>query len=121
MKMTDSNNAIFKKGNKLKGSSNYYVWALKMRAILRAEGQWAVTETQQMPTIFPVTIDNEAMTEAQLKKRKTLACRLILLSVSDDLIDLIGEHSDPALAWKTLKDQFNSGDQSQILTLMGQL
>ena len=61
------------------------------------------------------------MTEAQLKKRKTLACRLILLSVSDDLIDLIAEHSDPAVAWKTLKDQFNSGDQSQILTLMGQL
>ena len=46
---------------------------------------------------------------------------MILLSVSDDLIDLIAEHSDPALAWKTLKEQFNSGDQSQILTLMGQL
>ena len=61
------------------------------------------------------------MTEAQLKKRKTLACRLILLSVSDDLIDLIAEHSDPAMAWKTLKDEFNSRDQSQILTLMGQL
>ena len=39
----------------------------------------------------------------------------------DDLIDLIVEHSDPAIAWKTLKDQFNSRDQSQILTLMGQL
>ena len=61
------------------------------------------------------------MTEAQLKRNKTLACRLILLSVADDLIDLIAEHSDPAIAWKTLKDQFNSRDQSQILTLMGQL
>ena len=119
--MTDSNNSVFKEGDKLKGSSNYYVWALKMRAILRAEGQWAVTEIQQTPTVFPVSIDDEAMTEAQLKKRKTLACRMILLSVSDDLIDLIAEHSDPALAWKTLKEQFNSGDQSQILTLMGQL
>ena len=46
---------------------------------------------------------------------------MILLSISDDLIDLIAEHSDPALAWKTLKEQFNLGDQSQILTLMGQL
>ena len=107
MKMTDSNKAVFKDRDKLKGSSNYYVWALKMRAILWAEGQWAVTETQQTPTIFPVTIDDEAMTEAQIKKRKTLACCLILLSISDDLIDLIAEHSDPAVAWKTLKDQFN--------------
>ena len=71
--------------------------------------------------MFPVTIDSEAMTEAQLRRKKTLACCLILLSVTNDLIDLIVEHSDPAIAWKTLKDQFNSGDQSQILTLMGQL
>ena len=44
-----------------------------------------------------------------------------MLSVADDLIDLIAEHSDPVVAWKILKDQFNSGDQSQILTLMEQL
>ena len=64
--------------------------------------------------MFPVTIDGEA------KQKKTLACYLILLSVSDDLIDLVAETSDPAVVWKTLKEQFNSKDQSQILTLMGQ-
>ena len=54
-------------------------------------------------------------------KKKILACRLILLSVTDDLVDLVAEHIDPAIAWKALKEQFNSGDQSQILTIMGQL
>ena len=111
----------FREGDKLKGSSNYYVWALKIRAMLHAEGQWAITEIEQTHIVFPVTLDSEAMTEAQLKRKKILACRLILLSVADDLIDLIVEHSDPAIVWKTLKDQFNLGDQSQILTLMGQL
>jgi len=45
----------------------------------------------------------------------------MILSVSDDLVDMIGEFSEPALPWKALKDQFQSGDQSQILTLMSQL
>lgn len=119
--MSESSNVAFREGDKLKGLSNYYVWALKMRAVLRAEGQWAITEEEQSPTAFPVTIDGEALTEPQLKKKKMLAFRLLLLSVSDDLVDMIAEHSDPAKAWKTLKDQFHSGDQSQILTLMGQL
>ena len=59
-----------------------------------------------------------------LNRRPNLHVRLVRqlwLSVADDLVDLIAETSDPAVAWKTLKEQFNSGDQSPILTLMGQL
>ena len=119
--MTDMSGNIFRESDKLKGSSNYYVWALKMRATLRAEGQWNVTETEQKPDSYPVTIEGEAMTEIQLKRKKTLACRLLLMSVADDVVDLVAEHTDPAVAWKALKDQFNSGDQSQVLTLMSQL
>ena len=64
-------------------------------------------------------IDGETTTEAQLKKKKILAYRLLLLSVTDDLIDLNAEYTDPSAAWKALKDQFNAGDHCQILTLMG--
>ena len=93
-----------------------------MRPVLRTEGQWSITETEQRPATYPAMIDGETTTKAQLKKKKKiLACRLLLLSVTDDLIDLIVEYTDPAAAWKVLKDQFNAGDQSQILTLMGQL
>ena len=46
---------------------------------------------------------------------------MLILSISDDLIDLVARHSDPALIWKTLQEQFHGGDQSQILTLMSQL
>ena len=45
----------------------------------------------------------------------------LIISLIDDLVDLVAEHIDPAIAWKALKEQFNSGDQSQILTIMGQL
>ena len=119
--MAENLNISFRENDKLKGSSNYYVWALKMRAVLQGEGQWTITETEQRPQTFPVTIDGEQLTEAKLMKKKILACRLILLSVTDDLVDLVAEHIDPAIAWKALKEQFNSGDQSQILTIMGQL
>ena len=119
--MAENSNISFRENDKLKGSSNYYVWALKMRAVLRGEGQWTITETEQRLQTFPVTIDGEQLTEAKLMKKKILACRLILLSVIDDLVDLVVEHIDSAIAWKALKEQFNSGDQSQILTIMGQL
>jgi len=62
--------------------------SLKMRVVLKAESQWAIIETEQAHAVFPVTIDGEAFTEAQLKKRKVQTCRLPLL------IDLIAEHSD---------------------------
>jgi len=110
--MAKSSSVAFREADKLKGMQNYYVWALKMRAVLREEGQWAIIENEQSPVAYPVTIDGEAYTEAQLKKKKILACRLLLLSVTDELIDLIAEHSDPAIVWKTLRNQFNSRDQS---------
>ena len=110
--MAEITSAAFREGDKLKGALNYYVWALKIRAVLRAKGHWSITETEQKPTTYPVTIDGETMTKAQLKKKKILACRLLLLSVTDDLIDLIAEYIDLAVAWKALKDQFNAGDQS---------
>ena len=71
-----------------------------------------------MYIIFPITIDGEALTKTQLKRKKVLACRLILLSVSDDLIDIVADYSDRALASRALKNQFHFGDQSEILTLM---
>jgi len=95
--MADSSSVAFREGDKLKGFPNCYVWALKMRAMLRAEGQWIVTETKQTHVAFPVVIEGETLTEAQLKKQKTLACRILLMSVSNDLVDLIVEHSDPAI------------------------
>ena len=119
--MADTSSYIFRESDKLKGSSNYYVWPLKMKATLRAEGQWNITETEQRPENYPIAIEGEAMTEIQLKRKKTLACRLLLMSVADDVVDLVAEHTDPVVAWKALKDQFNSGDQSQVLTLMSQL
>jgi hypothetical protein len=36
--MAENSNVTFREVDKLKDLSNYYVWALKMRANLRAEG-----------------------------------------------------------------------------------
>jgi len=44
--MVDSSSVAFREGDKLKGFPNYYVWALKIRVMLRTEGQWIVTKTE---------------------------------------------------------------------------
>jgi len=35
-----------------------------MRAMLRVEGQWAITDAKQTPKVFLVTIDGEVLIEA---------------------------------------------------------
>jgi hypothetical protein len=71
---------------------------------------WAFTEEVITPANFPATIDGEQYTEGQLKKKKALACRILTMAVSDNMVDSVAVHIDPALAWKALKDGFQSGD-----------
>ena len=66
--MAESMTIAIREGDKLIGSTNYYVWSLKMRAMLRAESQWGITESEHYPAAFSATIDGEVITEAQLKK-----------------------------------------------------
>jgi hypothetical protein len=119
--MGDSSSITIRDADKLKGQHNYYVWSLKLRAILRGENLWAISETVQNPVVYPATIDGEAMTEVQLRKRKATATRILTLAINDDLVDMVAAHADPALAWAALKTAFSAGDQNKILTLMGQL
>ena len=117
-----SSNVSIRERDKLKGLSNYYVWALKFRAILRGESLWAITEEESRPEQYPVTIDGEQYTQIQLKKKKAAAaCKILTMAVIDDLVDTVAVHIDPALAWKALKDAFHSGDQGQVLGLISQL
>ena len=119
--MSDNSSDNIIDSDKLRGQENYYVWALKLRAILRGENLWTITDSVQSPLAFSVTIDGEQMTEIQLRKRKAMATRILTLVVTDDIVDMAASHADPALAWAALKAAFSAGDQSQILTLMSQL
>jgi hypothetical protein len=120
--MGDQNsNVSIREADKLKGLSNYYVWGLKLRAILRGESLWAITEEEIRPDLYPVTVDGEQYTQVQLKKKKAAACKILIMAVCDDLVDTVAAHTDPALAWRALKDAFHSGDQGQVLGLISQL
>jgi len=61
--MAQSSNVMFREGDKLKGLSNYYIWALKMRVVLKAKGQWVVMAKKKSHATFLVTIDRDALTE----------------------------------------------------------
>ena len=91
-----------KESDKLKGIDNYYVWSLKMRAMLHAKGYQPLTEEEQKQTSYLATIEGEIVSEALLKKQNTLACKMILLSLVDDLIDTVADFTDPSKAWAAL-------------------
>ena len=114
-------NTIVKGEDKLIGVDNYPIWSLKMRSFLRSESLWEFTEAEMKPASFPITIEGEQLSEAVFRKRKALACRLILWSVANQHVGLVADITDPAESWKKLKDQFSAGSNSQILTLMSQL
>jgi len=52
---------------------------------------------------------------------KANAISALIISMNNDLVDLIATHTDPDLAWAALKVPYASGDHSQILTLSGHL
>jgi len=52
---------------------------------------------------------------------KVNALLALILSVNNDLIDTIAIHTDLVLAWVALRASYQWGNQSQILTLIGQL
>jgi hypothetical protein len=107
--------------NKLAGLANYYVWSLKIRALLRAEGLWELTKTQFLPASFPADYSGENVTTTKLKKVKALVVKILTMSVKDELIDTVAEHAEPLAAWAALKKAYQARSQSQILTLTGQL
>ena len=109
---------VFREGDKLNGLSNFYVWSLKREAVMRGEGLWVVIKMAQNPQAYPATIDGEQLTKSQLKKKNAFACRLLVMFVADDIVDLVANQIDPTSAWKVLRDLYYSRNQLQILILM---
>ena len=83
-----------------------------MRIILRGEEMWTITKKETNPASFPVKIDREDLTKVQFWRRKDLACKVILMSVADDLVDTIVDLTYPAKVWAALKEQYSAGDKT---------
>nr|PNR33494.1 hypothetical protein PHYPA_025438 [Physcomitrium patens] len=106
--------------NKLVGISNYYVWSLKIRAILR-KGLWVITENLvKFPTIVVGEHQTElTLTALVLRKKKAAAMSFLTLSISDliDLIDFVVVHMNPEKSFVLLRSRYQSSDQLQILSI----
>ena len=107
--------------SKLLGVSNYYTWQLKMKAILRRENVWELTEHHVTPAIFPAVVLGTQYTENSMRKAKNLALSGIQLSVADCLLGFVANFTDPALCWEALRLKYSSGNQSHRLLLSNQL
>ena len=56
--------------------------------------------------MYPVIVDGEAVTESMLKKKKATACRILTMSIHDNLINIVTMHIDSIDAWRSLKEEY---------------
>jgi hypothetical protein len=89
--------------------SNYYIWSLKIRALLRAEGLWELNEVSFSLASFLANYVGENVTTNKLKKLKVLGVKILTMSVKDNLIDIVVEYSNPLAAWAALKKMYQAG------------
>ena len=107
--------------NKLARLKNYCIWSLKIRTLLRIEGLQELTKAFFSPTSFPADYARMNIIAVKLKKLKVLAIKILIMSVNDDLINIVAEQTKPTTAWAALKKAYNQvRSQSQILTFTGQ-
>ena len=66
-----------------------------MQIILTGEGMWTITKVETNPASFPAKIDREDLTEVQFWRRKDLACKVISMSIANNLLDTIPDLTDP--------------------------
>lgn len=81
---------------KLSGSSNYQIWAIKMKSYLIVQDLWRVIEMTSSST----SAANE------LKSLNSKALSLIILSCEDHIIRLLDPNDLAANAWKKLEKQY---------------
>ena len=72
--------------------------SFKIKAILRAESKWSIIELETTSAAFPIIVDGKQLTKIQFKKKKNAAWSLIILSVSNDIVDLVVGFINPTLA-----------------------
>ena len=80
---------------KLNGTSNYQVWAIKMKSYLIAQDLWDIVDADPSKSI---------KSDAMSKNSKAVS--LIILSCEDHIIRLIDPDDFAAAAWKKLKQQY---------------
>lgn len=132
---------------KLKGASDYSIWALKMKQIMLREKVWIVvdpsyniddTSTSSDSTSSPnsgavtggappavgasssstsTVLPNTGQTVAELQELKNKAFALIILSVKDTIIPHLMSFFDPTLVWNKLKNLYESSSSARRLML----
>ena len=80
---------------KLAGSSNYQVWAIKMKSYLIAQDLWEV-----------IQLKASTHTNSNIKSLNSKVISLIILACEDHVIKLLDPDDLAAIAWKKLEQQY---------------
>lgn len=98
---------------------NYHVWAIKMRAHLKALGLWDVIIDDSEPTPLQETATlNLIKRHEEEKAKKPKAIAYLFSAVSDRVFSRIMNYESPKEAWEKLKEEFDGGDRSKKIKLL---
>ncbi|XP_021909803.1 uncharacterized protein LOC110823675 [Carica papaya] len=98
---------------------NYHMWAIKMRAHLKALGLWDVIIDDSEPTPLQETATlNQIKRHEEEKTKKPKALVYLFSAVSDRVFSRIMNYESPKEAWEKLKEEFDRGDRSKKIKLL---
>ena len=95
-------------------SESYYVWAWKMKLILKGKGLWQI--------VTGVEREPEAISEKRkFLLRKDLALKMILLAISESCCAPVVNIEDPKNAWEKLQKTYESMSKAHMDAFVTQL
>ncbi|GJX29173.1 hypothetical protein Tco_0237252 [Tanacetum coccineum] len=92
---------------KFKGKSNFSLWQIKIRVLLKQQGIWA-------PLAGPKPAD---MTDAKYNSQDEKAHSTILLSLSDEVLYEVADEETAAGVWKKLEKLYMTKSLTNKLLL----
>ncbi|GJW39229.1 hypothetical protein Tco_0065074 [Tanacetum coccineum] len=96
---------------KFSGKSNFSLWRIKIRALLKQQGIWA-----------PISGKKPAdMTDANYNLQEEKAHSTILLCLSDEVLDEVGDEETAAGVWKKLETIYMAKSLTNKLLLKQRL
>jgi hypothetical protein len=119
-----SGGSAFAAFDKLQGAKNYATWKNNMRTVLMTLRQWdVVTGTEQAPT--PADVDNPTAEETKAKKawdvRAVSAFMEISFRVADSAKTVLGDTTNPKVAWEVLAKRFGAKQEGLQSALISKL
>ncbi|XP_021903868.1 uncharacterized protein LOC110819097 [Carica papaya] len=98
---------------------NFHVWAIKMRAHLKALSWWdVIMDDNDPPPLGDTATLNQSRRHKEDKAKKPKAIACLFSAVSDRVFSRIMNFESPKVVWEKLKEEFDGGVRSRKMKIL---